>query len=91
MGHYHLRLYIAGDGPNSRLAKVNLHEMCETHLAGRYRLEVIDVLGDPKAALSDSIVVTPTLIKVGPPPVKRIVGNLGNIGSILQTLGLESA
>jgi circadian clock protein KaiB len=65
--------------------------MCETHLAGRYRLEVIDVLGDPKAALSDSIVVTPTLIKIDPPPVKRIVGNLGNIGSILQTLGLESA
>ncbi|HEX6088062.1 MAG TPA: circadian clock KaiB family protein [Thermoanaerobaculia bacterium] len=85
------RLYIAGDAPNSLLAIANLKELCETHLPDRHTIEVIDVLLDPKRALRESILMTPTLVTESPYPGHRIVGTLSNTEPILQILGLGAA
>lgn len=85
------RLYIAGDAPNSLLAIANLKELCETHLPDRHTIEIIDVLLDPKRALRESILMTPTLVTESPYPGHRIVGTLSNTEPILQILGLGAA
>lgn len=82
-------LYVAGDSPHSRLALSNLHQICEEHLSGRCRVEVIDVLEQPGRALNDGVIVTPTLIKLSPSPVARLMGNLSNRKTVLLVLGLE--
>ena len=85
------RLYVAGDAPNSLLALANLTQLCETHLPDRHTIEVVDVLLDPKRALRESILMTPTLVTESPYPGHRIVGTLSNTEPILQILGLGAA
>jgi circadian clock protein KaiB len=85
---YKFRLYVSGDAPNSVLATANLVAMCKDHLEDRYEIEVVDVFQSPERALEDGIFVTPTLIKVVPPPVRRIVGTLSNLEPVLLACGL---
>jgi len=73
-----LRLYVAGQTPRSLAAFANLKKICETHLKGKYRIDVIDLLANPELARADQIVAIPTLIRKLPPPVKRIIGDLSN-------------
>jgi len=75
---WELRLYVAGQTPKSLTAFANLKQICETHLPGKYRIEVIDLLANPELARADQIVAIPTLIRKLPPPVKRIIGDLSN-------------
>jgi circadian clock protein KaiB len=74
--YWELRLYIAGQTPNSITAIANLKKICEDQLKGKYRIEVIDLLKNPQLAKGDQIVAIPTLVRRLPPPVKKIVGNL---------------
>jgi circadian clock protein KaiB len=85
------RLYVAGQAPNSLQAMANLDTICRTHLPGRHEIEIVDVLADPKRALSEAIYMTPTLVTDTPYPGHRIVGTLSNIEPILQILGLGAA
>ena len=85
-----LRLYVAGDAPNSREARVNLGAILRSHLDGRYDLEVVDFLTDPQRALTDGVFVTPTLVKVMPLPVRRIIGTLRETPTVLSALGLPA-
>ncbi len=82
-------LYIADDTQNSVVAVANLKALCETHLAGRYEVEVVDVFKEPQRALADRIFMTPTLIRLAPDPVRRIVGTLSQEEKVLHALGLE--
>lgn len=83
------RLYIAGEAPNSRIAIVNLEAICQECLRGHYELESVDILQDPLRAFRDGILVTPTLVKLSPPPVCKIVGNLSERSKVLRVLGLS--
>ena len=82
-----LRLYVAGHAPNSVRAIANAKAICETHFAGAHELEVVDLLEQPKRALADGIIVTPTLLKLAPLPATRVIGNLGDTAQALQALG----
>ena len=82
-----LRLYITGRSPNSILAIANAEALCDAHFSDRYELEVIDVLENAARALADGIIVTPTLMILLPPPVQRVIGNLGDTLRVLTTLG----
>jgi circadian clock protein KaiB len=73
---WELRLYIAGQTPNSIAAIANLKRICETRLQGRYRIEIIDLLEKPQLARGDQIIAIPTLVRKLPAPMKRIIGNL---------------
>ena len=84
-----LRLYIAGNAPNSLRAIENLKVFCADKLFAGYELEIVDLLKEPRRALADGIVVTPTLLKVSPSPVKRLIGNLSDAASVLRTLARE--
>ena len=75
---WELRLYVAGQTPKSLAAFANLKKICETHLRGKYRIEVIDLLANPELARADEIVALPTLVRKLPPPVKKIIGDLSN-------------
>jgi circadian clock protein KaiB len=87
---FKFRLYVAADTLNSREATVNLNALCRFYLAGRHEIEVVDVFREPQRALSDGIRMTPTLLKLSPPPVRRIVGTLAQTQRVLDTLGLEA-
>jgi circadian clock protein KaiB len=84
---YLLKLYVTGSSPRAEVAIANLRAMCEQELRGQYRLEIIDVLEHPQRAEDDKILVTPTLIKQLPPPLRRVIGDLTNKEKVL--LGLE--
>lgn len=86
---YNLRLYVAGQTPKSVAALANLKKLCETHLPGRYTIEVIDLMKDPALAQRDQIVAIPTLIRQLPEPLKRIIGDLSNAEKVL--VGLDIA
>lgn len=86
---YLLRLYVAGQTPRSVLALNNLKTICEEHLAGRYEIEVIDLLVDPTLARGDQILALPTLIRRLPPPVKKIIGDLTSAEHVLVGLDLR--
>ena len=86
---FRFRLYIAGVTPNSAEALINLTTLCRAHLAERHEIEVVDVVRDPQRALTDDIRMTPTLLKVSPPPARRIVGTLSQTQRVLDTLGLS--
>ena len=88
-GQYNLRLYVAGQTPKSVTALANLKNICETHLAGRYRIEVIDLLENPQLAAGDQILAVPTLVRRLPEPLKRIIGNLSNMERVLVGLDLR--
>jgi circadian clock protein KaiB len=84
-----LRLYVAGNAPNSARAIVNAKAICEGDRESRYALEIVDVLKNPKRALVDGIIVTPTLLRLSPLPVQRIVGDLRDKNQVLLTLSEE--
>ena len=81
-------LYVAGDAQNSAHAHANLAALCREHLADRHEIDVVDVLLAPQRALIDGIFMTPTLVKLAPHPVRRIVGTLSQTQVVLQALGL---
>lgn len=87
---YKFLLYIAGDTQNSSRAVANLKTLCESYLPARHEIEIVDVFRDPKRALTDGIFLTPTLVKLGPLPVRKIVGTLSEITTVLQALELET-
>lgn len=84
-------LYVAGDASNSLQAIANLAQICQTHLPDRHEIEIVDVLLEPKRALTESIFMTPMLVADSPYPGHRIVGTLSNTEPILQILGLGAA
>ena len=86
-----LRLYVAGQTPKSRTAFVNLKKICEEHLAGQYRIEVIDLIENPQLARGDQIFALPTLVRKLPPPVKKIIGDLSNTERVLVGLDIRPA
>jgi circadian clock protein KaiB len=84
-----LRLYVAGQTPKSIRALDNLKVLCERHLKGRYRIEVIDLLENPQMARGNQIVATPTLERDLPQPVRKIIGDLSNTERVLIGLALQ--
>ena len=88
---WHLKLYIAGQTPRSIAALSNLKRISEEHLAGRYRIEVIDLLENPQLAKGDQILAVPTLVKDVPPPLRKIIGDLSNTERVLVGLDLRPA
>ena len=88
---FRLRLYIAGQTPNSIAAIANLKKICEDKLKGKYRIEVIDLLVKPQLAKGDQIIAIPTLVRRLPPPVKKIIGNLSRTESVIVGLDLQPA
>jgi circadian clock protein KaiB len=86
---FKFRLYVAGDAQNSAQALANLNALCRIHLDGRHQIDVVDVFREPRRALADAIFMTPTLLRLAPSPVKRIVGTLTQTQIVLQALGLE--
>ncbi|MBV1688250.1 circadian clock KaiB family protein [Novosphingobium sp. G106] len=87
-GHYNLRLYVAGQTPKSLSAIANLKSICEEHLAGRYTVEVIDLIESPQLAAGDQILAVPTLVRRLPPPIKRVIGNLSDTERVLVGLDI---
>ncbi len=88
-GEYDLRLYVAGQTPKSLTAIANLKRLCEDHLAGRYTIEVVDLLETPQLAAGDQIVAVPTLVRRLPPPLKRVIGNLSNTERVIVGLDIR--
>lgn len=88
-GFYELRLYVAGKTPKSVTAFANLKRICEDHLAGKYRIEVIDLLENPQLAQGDQILAIPTLVRKLPTPIKKIIGDLSNTEKTLVGLDLR--
>jgi circadian clock protein KaiB len=83
---YDLRLYVAGQSPRSVRALENLRRVCDEHLAGRYRVEVIDLLVNPALARGDEIVAVPTLVRKLPEPIRKIIGDLSDTDRVLVGL-----
>ena len=88
---YDLRLYVAGQTPKSLTAFANLKKICEEHLSGRYRIEIIDLLEQPQLAAGDQILAIPTLVRQLPQPLKKIIGDLSNTERVLVGLDLRAA
>ncbi len=86
---WNLRLYVAGQTPKSLTAFANLKRMCEEHLAGRYIIEVIDLLKDPQLAAGDQILAIPTLVRKVPAPMRKIIGDLSNQEKFLVGFDLK--
>ena len=84
-----LRLYVAGESAKSLSAVKNLRKLCEEHLAGRYRIEIVDLLKNPQLARGDQILAVPTLVRKLPEPIKRIIGDLSNTDRALVGLDLR--
>jgi circadian clock protein KaiB len=85
---YVLRLYVTGSTPRSARAIENMRRICEEHLAGRYDLEVIDIYQRPEAAREFQLIAAPTLVKLLPEPLRRIVGDLSDRDKVLHGLDL---
>ena len=88
---WNLRLYVAGQSPKSVVAFANLKRICEEHLAGRNRIEVLDLMKNPQLAHGDQIIAIPTLVRKLPEPLKRIIGDLSDIERTLVGLDLFPA
>ncbi len=88
-GEYNLRLYVAGQTPKSLAAIANLKKLCESNLAGRYTIEVVDLIVTPQLAAGDQIVALPTLVRRLPPPLKRVIGDLSNTEKVLVGLDIR--
>ena len=86
---WELRLYVAGQTPHCALAFSNLRKICETHLAGQYRIEVVDLLENPQLSRGDQILAIPTLVRRLPTPVKKIIGDLSNTKRTLVGLDVR--
>ena len=81
-----LRLYVAGNAPNSLRAITNARAICDEHFAAAHDLEIVDLLEHPGRGLADGIIVTPTLLKLMPLPVQRVIGNLSDRDQVLLAL-----
>ena len=88
---WQLRLYVAGQTTKSLTAFANLKRLCEEHLAGRYTIEIIDLLQRPQLAEGDQIVAIPTLVRKLPEPVRKIIGDLSSTERVLVGLQLRPA
>lgn len=88
-GFWQLRLYVAGQTPKSLKALANLKRLCEEHLAGKYSIEVVDLLEHPQLAAGDQILAIPTLVRRLPPPLRKIIGDLSNEEKVLVGLDLK--
>ncbi|MES2657999.1 MAG: circadian clock KaiB family protein [Verrucomicrobiota bacterium] len=86
---FQLRLYVAGQTAKSLAALTNLKRICETHLAGQYTIEVIDLLKTPQLAAGDQILAVPTLVRRLPEPIKKIIGDLSNEERVLVGLDVQ--
>ncbi len=86
---WELRLYVAGQTPRSLAAFSNLKTICEEHLKGKYHIEIVDLLQNPKLAKGDQIFALPTLVRKLPPPIKKIIGDLSNTERVLVGLDLR--
>ncbi len=86
---WELRLYIAGNTPKSMTALANLKKYCETHLQGKYTIEIIDLLEKPQLAAGDQIFAIPTLVRKVPVPIRKIIGDLSNEEKVLVGLNLK--
>jgi circadian clock protein KaiB len=84
-----LRLYVAGPTPKSVAAFRNLKQLCEEHLAGRYHIEIIDLMKNPQLARHDQILAVPTLVRKLPSPIRKIIGNLSNSERVIVSLDLR--
>src|SRR5215469_16038320 len=89
--YYDLRLYVAGQTPKSMAAFANLKQICETHLAGKYRIEVIDLMKKPHRAKDDQIIAIPTLVRRLPEPIRKIIGDLCDTQRALVSLELSNS
>ena len=83
-----MRLYVAGKTPKSVTALKNLKKYCETHLQGKYQIEVIDLLEKPQLAEGDQIFAIPTLVRKVPEPIRKIIGDLSNEEKVLVGLNI---
>lgn len=88
---WELRLYIAGQTPNSVLALKNITKYCKEHLKGKYIIEVIDLLQNPQLAEGDQIFAIPTLVRKVPEPLRKIIGDLSNEDKVLVGLNIRPA
>ena len=86
---WRLRLYVAGQTPRSLTAFENLKRICETHLKGHYRIEVIDLVEQPHLSKGDQILAIPTLVRKLPPPMRKIIGDLSDTERVLVGLDLS--
>ena len=86
---YDLRLYVAGQTPKSMAAIANLKHICDTHLAGRYSIQIIDLVETPQLAIRDHILAIPTLIRLLPEPLKRIIGDMSKAERVVVRLDIE--
>jgi circadian clock protein KaiB len=84
-----LRLYVAGGAPNSIQAVANLEAICAEYLKDGHKLEVVDVLENPRRAMDEGVLVTPSLTKLSPQPVAQVIGNLSDKTRVLIALGLK--
>ena len=82
------RLYVADETPNSARAVANLQAICQEYLRDHYKIEMVDILQEPLRALSEGVLVTPTLVSLPRPPVRTIVGDLSDKAAVLLALGL---
>ena len=87
-GLYKLRLFVTGSTPRSARAIANMRKICEENLRGRYDLEVVDVYEHPEATRELQVIATPTLVKILPEPLRRIIGDLSNEEKVLAGLNL---
>jgi circadian clock protein KaiB len=86
---WNLRLYVAGQTPKSIAAFANLKKICEEHLAGKYCIEVIDLLTNPQLAKGDQIIAIPTLVRKLPEPLKKMIGDLANTERVMVGLDIR--
>lgn len=86
---FRFRLYVADDALNSAQAQANLMALCRTYLAERYEIDLVDVFKEPQRALIDGVFMTPTLIRLAPLPVRRIVGTLSQTDVVLRALDVD--
>lgn len=88
---WRLRLYVAGQSPKSLLALSNLKALCEQHLAGRYEIEIVDLVEQPSLARGDDILAIPTLVRRLPGPLRKIIGDLSDTERVLVGLSIRPA
>ena len=86
---WNMRLYVAGQTPKSLRALANLKKICEEYLAGKYHIEIVDLLENPQLASRDQILAIPTLIRNLPEPMRKIIGDLSNVERVLVGLDMR--
>jgi circadian clock protein KaiB len=86
---YVLRLFITGQTPRSTIAMENILRICEEHLHGRYKMDVVDIYLHPELAVAAQVVAAPTVVKLSPEPVRRIIGDMSDVDRVLTGLDLR--